>query len=232
MNCEVSPAVCASSLVVDCCWSTEAATAEKTGRIASIAVATLASASIDWAALCCSSSILRVISSVAFWVWPESALTSLATTAKPRPASPARAASIVALSASRFVCLAMDAIRLMTWPISPDDDFSPSMDRLAALAASVAPLVRSPASRTCRRISLAELANSSVAVASCAASSLTSMVLVASASLCSRIATRADADDRIPLRTASEVRCTSRIIADRSASSRSIVSPIALMRLL
>jgi hypothetical protein len=44
------------------------------------------------------------ISSVAFAVWLASDFTSEATTAKPRPASPARAASIVALSASRFVC--------------------------------------------------------------------------------------------------------------------------------
>jgi hypothetical protein len=43
------------------------------------------------------------ISSVARPVCAASALTSPATTAKPRPASPARAASIVALSARRFV---------------------------------------------------------------------------------------------------------------------------------
>jgi hypothetical protein len=51
--------------------------------------------------------ISRVISLVAFAVWTASDFTSDATTAKPRPASPARAASIVALSASRFVCSAM-----------------------------------------------------------------------------------------------------------------------------
>jgi hypothetical protein len=38
----------------------------------------------------------------------DSSLTSLATTEKPRPAFPARAASIPAFSASRLVCLAMD----------------------------------------------------------------------------------------------------------------------------
>ena len=38
---------------------------------------------------------------------PASALTSWATTAKPRPASPARAASMVAFSASRLVCSAI-----------------------------------------------------------------------------------------------------------------------------
>jgi hypothetical protein len=51
-----------------------------------------------WISLICA-----LISSVAFAVWLASDLTSLATTANPLPASPARAASIVALSASRLV---------------------------------------------------------------------------------------------------------------------------------
>ena len=51
--------------------------------------------------------IVRSISSVAFAVCPASSLTSSATTAKPFPASPARSASIVALSASRCVCRAI-----------------------------------------------------------------------------------------------------------------------------
>jgi hypothetical protein len=41
----------------------------------------------------------------------------LATTAKPLPASPARAASIVAFSASRLVCAAISEIRVTTSPI-------------------------------------------------------------------------------------------------------------------
>src|SRR6267143_2059320 len=44
---------------------------------------------------------------VAFAVWLARLFTSEATTAKPLPASPARAASMVALSASRLVCEAM-----------------------------------------------------------------------------------------------------------------------------
>ena len=52
-------------------------------------------------------SILRLMSSVALAVCLASSLTSLATTANPLPASPARAASIVAFRASRFVCWAM-----------------------------------------------------------------------------------------------------------------------------
>ena len=58
------------------------------------------------------------ISSVAFAVWLASDLTSDATTAKPRPASPARAASMVAFSASRLVCSAIAVISLTTSPIS------------------------------------------------------------------------------------------------------------------
>src|SRR5882762_1635570 len=49
-------------------------------------------------------SILRLISSVALAVSLASSFTSLATTAKPFPASPARAASMAAFRASRFVC--------------------------------------------------------------------------------------------------------------------------------
>jgi len=65
-----------------------------------------------WIAAICSD-----ISVVAFAVWPASDLTSDATTAKPRPASPARAASMVALSASRLVCAAMLWINVTTSPI-------------------------------------------------------------------------------------------------------------------
>ena len=43
--------------------------------------------------------------------------TSSATTANPRPCSPARAASIAALSASRLVCSAMEVITSTTLPI-------------------------------------------------------------------------------------------------------------------
>src|SRR5438034_1615056 len=51
--------------------------------------------------------ICWLISPVAFAVCSASAFTSDATTAKPRPASPARAASMVAFNASRLVCPAM-----------------------------------------------------------------------------------------------------------------------------
>ena len=50
-----------------------------------------------------------------------SARTSEATTAKPRPASPARAASTPALSASRLVWNAISSMTPMIWPICFDD---------------------------------------------------------------------------------------------------------------
>ncbi len=56
--------------------------------------------------------------------------TSSATTAKPRPASPARAASIAAFSASRLVCWATDLITSRTLPIL-------SLSRLSSPMASV-----------------------------------------------------------------------------------------------
>ncbi|MCB0184630.1 MAG: hypothetical protein KDE31_10210 [Caldilineaceae bacterium] len=61
------------------------------------------------------------ISSVAVDVCLARSLTSPATTAKPFPASPARAASIVAFSASRLVCSAIELITSTTLPISADE---------------------------------------------------------------------------------------------------------------
>ncbi len=58
------------------------------------------------------------MSSVASAVCLASSLISLATTAKPLPAAPARAASMVALSASRLVCAEMLLMVSVTWPIS------------------------------------------------------------------------------------------------------------------
>jgi len=80
----------------------------------------------------------RVISSVAFPVCVARPLTSWATTAKPRPASPARAASIVALSASRLVCAAMLLIRSLTSPISSTDAERLSTASVIAFASPVA----------------------------------------------------------------------------------------------
>ncbi|MNN17427.1 hypothetical protein D3C81_1306140 [compost metagenome] len=65
----------------------------------------------------CRLSMTWRISSTESWVRWARLRTSSATTAKPRPASPARAASIAALSASRLVCPAMAQITSSTEPI-------------------------------------------------------------------------------------------------------------------
>src|SRR5208337_5108591 len=93
-------------------------------------------------------SILRLMSSVALAVSFANSFTSLATTAKPLPASPARAASMVAFRANRLVCWAIEVMTLITWPISAED--SPSLDTVvfavsATLTAAVATLAASVA---------------------------------------------------------------------------------------
>ena len=66
----------------------------------------------------CSLSIIALISSVLLCVLLANVLTSSATTAKPRPCSPARAASIAAFSASKLVCSAICWITSKTLPIA------------------------------------------------------------------------------------------------------------------
>ena len=65
----------------------------------------------------CTSATWAAISSVALLLCPARVLTSEATTAKPLPASPARAASMVALRASRLVCSAIWRMRVTALPI-------------------------------------------------------------------------------------------------------------------
>ena len=83
--------------------------------------------------------------------------TSEATTANPRPASPARAASIVAFSASRLVWLAISLISLTTSPIrvaSADRSCTVAFVRSASATALRATLADCA---TCRLISVIEL---------------------------------------------------------------------------
>ena len=66
----------------------------------------------------CMPDIFSLMFSVALAVCRASSLISFATTANPRPASPALAASIEALRASKLVCAEMLAIVSVTFPIS------------------------------------------------------------------------------------------------------------------
>ena len=105
------------------------------------------------------------ISSVAFAVWLASALTSEATTAKPRPDSPARAASMVALSASRLVWAAIEWISLTTSPIFSAPVESACTVALVRSASPTALLAISLERATWREISATELDSSSAAAA-------------------------------------------------------------------
>ena len=113
----------------------------------------------------CTAEICAPISSVALAVWLASVFTSEATTAKPRPASPARAASIVALSASRLVCSAMSLISRTTVPIFSVAALRLSTSVLVAFACSVASLAILVLLSSWRPISWTEAASSSLAPA-------------------------------------------------------------------
>ena len=71
-------------------------------------------------ALASRSATVEAMALVAVAVWLASAFTSLATTAKPRPASPARAASMVAFRASILVWRAMPSMPVAARATSPN----------------------------------------------------------------------------------------------------------------
>ena len=113
----------------------------------------------------CTAEIWAPISPVASPVWVARDFTSLATTAKPLPASPARAASMVALRARRLVWEAMSSISLRTTEIrsaAPTRALTVSSVRLASWEASSDAVA---AWLTCWLISVIEAASSSDAAA-------------------------------------------------------------------
>jgi hypothetical protein len=122
-------------------------------------------AATDSCVAACMPEICVLMSLVAFAVCDASAFTSCATTAKPRPDSPARAASMVALSASRLVCSAIVEIRFTTSPIRTAA-FESSLMRASVVwaCATASPAMRLDSS-TCRLISAIEALISSVAAA-------------------------------------------------------------------
>lgn len=106
----------AISLVALPCASIAAAILEPICEILPILLPISVMALTDSSVAAWISAICCAISEVALAVCVASDFTSCATTAKPRPALPARAASIVALRAKRFVCLAIAAISSTTPP--------------------------------------------------------------------------------------------------------------------
>ena len=110
--------------------------------------------------------------------WAErwaSARTSEATTAKPRPASPARAASTPALRARRLVWKAISSITPMMWVICCADLAMPSI-AVTASRTTYAPFLASPSaaattSRACEAASAALLTVWVISVSAAAVSS-------------------------------------------------------------
>ena len=88
------------------------------------------------------SAISDAISLVARLERSASFRTSSATTAKPLPCSPARAASMAALSARRLVCSAMSSIVSTMAPIWPD--FAPSSPTRPAVVSTASRIRRMP----------------------------------------------------------------------------------------
>jgi hypothetical protein len=210
--------------VVWFCSATAPLTFSNTGRIASIACEIRCTASTDPAASFCSASIFLVISSVACWVCTASALTSVATTAKPRPASPARAASMVELSASSVVCRAICAIRLTTLPMAAEDSLRRSTLALASRAASLARSASLPASRTCAPMPCAEWVNLSAACENVVAVVCAALVRPVRASVRWRMVDSVAAVASAPLATEPAARSSWRIMAPSSGSSSSRIS--------
>ncbi len=121
----------AISCVAVVCCCTDPPISPAMDCICTIVLAMLRSSPTEFRTVACICDTRAPISSVAFAVCAASPLTSFATTEKPLPAAPARAASIVALRASKFVCA---ATCLINWTTSPT--LSASVTN-AATAASV-----------------------------------------------------------------------------------------------
>ena len=134
----------------------------------------------------CTARMWLAISSVALAVCTASDLTSDATTAKPLPASPARAASMVALSASRLVWPAMLRISLTTSPIFCAPAASPAISPSVARASPVARPTMLLVWLSWRLISAIECDNSSAATAA------VSTLVEASLNACTALSARCE----------------------------------------
>ena len=155
----------AISFVAAPCCSTAEAIPEEIWRTWSITLAIDLMASTALRVSSCTAEIWLPISSVALAVWLARFLTSPATTANPLPASPARAASMVAFNASRLVWDAMSLMRATTSPMRSAAAERASTMVLVRIASSEAALEIRAASVTCRAISPMDDDSSSAAAA-------------------------------------------------------------------
>ena len=174
------------SLVVALCSSTALAIVFWMSLICTITLLIWPMASTEPLVSVWMASIFRLISSVALAVSLASSFTSLATTAKPLPASPARAASMVAFSASRLVCCAIEVMTLITCPISallwPSllmVSLVASADFTAAVATRVASAVFLAISLMLAPISSAPVATVWTLLATCSEAAETTLAWVA-----------------------------------------------------
>ena len=224
MKVEAEVALPAMSPVVAFCSATAPLTVSNTGRIAAIALVMRWTASAELEASRCKASILRLISSVASWVCTASAFTSVATTAKPRPAAPARAASIVEFNASSVVWRAIWEIRLTTLPIAADESRSRSTLAVASLAAALASSASCDAWRTWAPMPWAEWVNLSAASENELAVAWAALVRPVRASVRSRMVCSVEVVDCTPVVTEWAARSSCRISEPSSSSSNSRIS--------
>jgi hypothetical protein len=170
------------------------------------------------------------ISPVAFAVCSASAFTSDATTAKPRPASPARAASMVALSASRLVWPAMVLMSSTTSPMRAAA-FDSSLTRSLVTRAwsTASPAIRAD-SCTWRLISLTEDDSSSVAEATDC--TLVEASSEAAATLVVTSCARSAVDVSVPAEASSSVEADDTVstISPTAASKESASLTISALR--
>ncbi len=176
-------AACTSAMLACCSWaawlmpartSVTSATDCTASRMRARASSVRPAPWRTWSADSATSCLICWVAAAVRWA---SVRTSVATTAKPRPASPARAASTAAFSASRLVWNATDSIR---WMISPMWLDEAEMSAMAWAAASTAASLRPATAPVCPAKSVAWLA-------ACAPCPTLSLMAASAAAICCRL---------------------------------------------